>query len=590
MDNKRRNFLTAVATSFAAATALRITQAQQKLVQHIPGIQQSGRSITADTVAEAEKLAAVEFTHAEREMVAETLPAQVKDFEERKGYSPPNGTGPACVFDPRLPGATFRPQQNAVTRSPPSGRPLPANDADIAFAPVTELSQWIRTGQLTSRRLTEIYLKRLKTIGPKLECVVTLTEDLARQQALVADEEIAAGKFRDVLHGIPWGAKDLLATDGILTTWGAGPYRDQMIASNAHCVDLLTNAGAVLVAKLTLGALAYGDVWFGGKTRNPWNTDEGSRGSSAGPAAATVAGLVGFAMGSETLGSIVGPSMRCGATGLRPSYGRVSRAGAMAVAWSLDKLGPICRSVEDTGHVLAAINGYDSADPGSLEIPFEFDAGANIDGLKLGYVPALFESKDVNEVERASLEAARNLGIDIVELELPTLPFDSLAHTILYTEAGAAFEELMLSGRDENFVGQGPANWPIMLRRWRFIPAIEYVQAQRIRRELMGAMHETFQKVDAILSPSRNPLLTLTNMTGHPSLTLRTGFIESRTRGNGPGNVPTNQLPAGRANVKHTVPHGITLWGRLFEEGRLLNLGLAIERVFDVSHRRPPIG
>jgi Asp-tRNA(Asn)/Glu-tRNA(Gln) amidotransferase A subunit family amidase len=587
MDHSRRNFLTSVVAGLVATANSRAGNAQQVNALQAARAASPERAITATTVAEAEKLVGMEFTPEERQMLADSLPDQVRSFEARMGYGPPNDVAPAFAFDPRVPGAAYRPQANRV-RTGPSGIPnLPDNDADIAFASVIELSHWIRTRQLSSRRLTGIYLQRLKTIGPRLECVVHLTEDLALQQAGKADREIAEGRYHGSLHGIPWGTKDLLATDGIPTTWGAGPYRDQVIAANARCVDLLAEAGAVLVAKLSMGALARGDAWFGGRTRNPWNIDEGSSGSSAGPAAATAAGLVGFSIGSETGGSIVGPSIRCGATGLRPSFGRVSRSGAMALSWSLDELGPICRYVEDTGLVLAAINGPDAFDPGSLDIPFEFDATAGIEGMKLGFVPELFETAEVNDVQRASLQAARSLGIEIVELELPiSQPVDELHHIILSSEAGAAFEELLLSGRDREFVRQGPTGWPMTLRKWRFIPAIEYVQAQRIRRELMSAMHATFEQVDAIISPSRNPILRLTNLTGHPCLTLRSGFFESPTRGAGSG------APSAAAGTvpTYTVPDGITLWGRLFEDGRLLNLGLALERRFDVARRRPPTG
>ncbi|HKU14934.1 MAG TPA: amidase [Steroidobacteraceae bacterium] len=540
------------------------------------------RAITATTVAEAEKLVAMELTPEERQTLAKALPDQVGTFEARRRYALTNNVAPAFAFDPRVPGVAYRQQSNRVRTSRPRTPSLPDNDVDIAFASVIELAHWIRTRQLSSRRLTEIYLQRLKTIGPGLECVVHLTEDLALQQATQADREIAKGHYRGVLHGIPWGAKDLLATAGIPTTWGAEPYRDQVIATDARCVRMLAEAGAVLVAKLSTGALARGDVWFGGKTRNPWNTDEGSSGSSAGPAAATAAGLVGFSIGSQTGGSIVGPSIRCGATGLVPSFGRVSRDGAMVLAWSLDRLGPICRYVEDTGAVLAAINGRDAADASSLEIPFEFDATAGLEGMKLGFIPELFEGAEVNDVERASLQAARSLGVELVELDLSIKqPVDELARTILYSEGAAAFEELLLTGRDRQFAQQGRGGWPMALRTWRFIPAVEYIQAQRIRRDLLAPTHALFEQVDAVIGPSRDPMLRLSNMTGHPCLTLRSGFIESPSRAGGPG---------AAAGPAHTVPHGVTVWGRLFEDGRLLNFGLALERVFDVARRRPPTG
>ncbi|HEX3843468.1 MAG TPA: amidase [Steroidobacteraceae bacterium] len=582
MGHARRDFLTSLVSGLVATANSRIGSAQQAPAPAAPEAAAPEGAITATTVAEAEKLVALEFTPEQQQLLAKSLPGQVRSFEARRRYDLTNSAAPAYAFDPRVPGVAYRLQSNRVRSSRSRTPTLPDSDVDIAFASVIELSHWIRTRQLSSLRLTEIYLKRLKSIGPKLECVVHLTEDLALQQARKADQEITGGHYRGLLHGIPWGAKDLLATAGIPTTWGAEPYRDQVPAANAHCVDLLAKAGAVLVAKLSTGALARGDVWFGGKTRNPWNTDEGSSGSSAGPAAATAAGLVGFAIGTQTGGSIVGPSIRCGVTGLVTSFSRVSRSGAMVLAWSLDRLGPICRYVEDTGVVLAAINGLDASDPSSLGIPFEFDATAGIEGMKLGFVPELFETAEVNDVERASLQAARSLGIKMVELKLSiSQPVDELARTIMYSEGAAAFDELLLTGRDREFVQQGHGSWPIALRTWRFIPAVEYIQAQRIRRDLLAPTHALFEPVDAIISPSRDPILRLSNMTGYPCLTLRTGFFESPSRENGPG------APSGPT---HTVPNGITLWGKLFEEGRLLNLGLALERKVDVARRRPPTG
>ncbi|HEX5459920.1 MAG TPA: amidase [Steroidobacteraceae bacterium] len=582
MGHARRSFLTSLVSGLVATVNAKIGGARPAPAPAAPEAAAPEGTITATTVAEAEKLVALQFTPEQRHLLARSLPAQVRSFEARRRYGLTNSAAPAYAFDPRVPGVAYRPQTNRVQSSRSRTPNLPDSDVDIAFASVIELAHWIRTRQLSSVRLTGIYLKRLKTIGPKLECVVHLTEDLALQQARKADQEIAAGHYRGLLHGIPWGAKDLLATAGIPTTWGAEPYRDQVFAANAHCVDLLAEAGAVLVAKLSTGALARGDVWFGGMTRNPWNTDEGSSGSSAGPAAATAAGLVAFAIGTQTGGSIVGPSIRCGVTGLVPSFSRVSRSGAMVLAWSLDRLGPICRYVEDTGVVLAALNGRDISDPSSLSIPFEFDATAGIEGMKLGFVPELFETAEVNDVERASLQAARSLGAKMVELKLSiSQPVDELARTVMYSEGAAAFDELLLTGRDREFAQQGRGSWPIALRTWRFIPAVEYIQAQRIRRDLLAPTHALFEPVDAIISPSRDPMLRLTNLTGHPCLTLRTGFFESPSRGEGRG------VASGPA---HTVPHGITLWGKLFEEGRLLNLGLALERKVNVARRRPPTG
>ena len=435
---------------------------------------------------------------------------------------------------------------------------------DIAFAPVTKLAHWVKHHQLTSERLTRIYLERLKQFGPKLECVVTLTQDLALEQARQADREIAAGRYRGPLHGIPWGAKDLFDTAGIPTTWGAAPYRDRVPETDAVVVKKLRQAGAVLVAKLTLGALAYGDVWFGGKTRNPWNPKQGSSGSSAGPAAATAAGLVGFSLGTETYGSIVSPSMRCGTTGLRPTFGRVPRTGAMALSWSMDKVGPITRTVEDASIVLHAIQGRDDGDPASIDAPYLYDASHPVRNRRLGFSPAWFKADHANDIDRDALQAARDLGMNLVEIELPDWPFDSLA-ALVGIEAAAAFEQLTLTGRDEQLIRQDVNAWPNIFRQARLVSAVDFVQLQRFRRQVMTMMDERFQIVDAMLSPSfAASMLLITNMTGHPCLVLRAGFV-------------------------HDQPHGVTLWGRLFEEGALCEIGRALEHRLAVWDRRPEL-
>ena len=469
------------------------------------------------------------------------------------------------MFDPRFPGARLVDVSDRLVRSNGSPGPLPTDDEDIAFAPVTTLSRWIQRRQLTSRRLTQIYLKRLKAIGPKLESVVTLTADRALRQAATADNEIAAGKYRGPLHGIPWGAKDLLDTAGIKTTWGATPYKDRVPDDDAVVVKRLDEAGAVLVAKTTLGALAYGDRWFDGRTNNPWNLEKGSSGSSAGSAAGTAAGLFGFSLGTETLGSIVSPCMRCGATGLRPTFGRVARTGAMALCWSLDKIGAICRTVEDCALVLDAIRGADPGDPSSIDMPYEFDATRSIKGMRVGYSPKWFEGDRVNELDRAALDVARRLGIELVEIDLPDWPYGSLM-TILSVEAAAAFEELTLSNRDDELVWQDARAWPNSFRQTRFTPAIEFVQAQRFRRQVMEMMDEKFADIDAMIGPSyAASLLLITNNTGHPSLTIRCGFNDNGS------------------------PHGITLLGRLFDEGTLCSLGMAMEKQLGVWDKRPVI-
>ncbi|MHC5008397.1 MAG: amidase [Planctomycetota bacterium] len=529
-----------------------------------PRADDDGPPITRATITEAEKLAAVEFTDEERALILEGLEDQLTRYRRRQSVELTNDLAPATVFDPRLPGTSVE-QANRVVPSSADPGPLPLGDRDIAYAPVTALSAWIQRRELTSTRLTEIYLDRLRRHGPQLECVVTLTEKSALDRARRADIEIAAGRVRSRLHGIPWGAKDLFDTAGVRTTWGARPYRDRVPERDAAVVRRLDEAGAVLVGKLTLGALAYGDIWFGGRTNNPWKLDQGSRGSSAGSAAGTAAGLVGFALGTETYGSIVSPCMRCGTTGLRPTFGRVARTGAMALCWSLDKIGPICRTVEDCALVLAHINGADPGDPSSIDVPFEFDATQSVARLRVGYAPKWFDGQRVTDVERRALDAARGTGVNLVEIELPDWPYDTLM-TILRVEAAAAFEELTLSDRDDELKWQAPQAWPNFFRQARFAPGIEYVQAQRFRRQVMEMMATKLADVDAIISPSfAGSLLMITNHTGHPSLTLRCGFREDGT------------------------PRGITLWGRLFDEGTLCRLGMALEGWLHVWGQRPPM-
>ena len=547
------------------------------------------REISAETVAAAERLAAVEFTPAERAQMLGKLDQQVGRARARRAFEPANGLGPAVVFDPRLPGVALAPNDGGFQPSKPAPTPLPARDEDIAFAPVTALGAWLRRGDITSTRLTGIYLERLERIGATLECTVTLTRELAMAQAARADAEIAAGRCRGPLHGVPWGAKDLLDTDGIATTWGATPYRDRVATRDAAVVARLAEAGAVLVAKLTLGALAFGDTWFGGKTRNPWNTAEGASGSSAGSASAVAAGLAGFAIGTETLGSIVSPSARCGTTGLRPTFGRVSRAGAMALCWSLDKIGPICRSVEDTALVLDAINGHDAEDPGSIAMPFAFDAGRSAKGLRLGYSPAWFDGDAATALDRAALDAARRAGLETVALALPDLPYGTL-ETILDVEAAAAFEDLTLSNRDDELRRQDAAAWPNIFRAARLVSAVDFVQAERLRRTVMAVAGGLFAEVDAVIGSFANgSMLVITNFTGHPSLTLRAGFVEHWSRGMTPKSDDADMRPDVGGPTRR-VPQGVTLCGRLFDEGTLCTIGMALEAEFDVGGERPPTG
>jgi Asp-tRNA(Asn)/Glu-tRNA(Gln) amidotransferase A subunit family amidase len=495
---------------------------------------------------------------------------------------------PATRWNPMLPDVVVKsgPERDSFVRSVADPGPLPARDEDIAFASVTQLSRWIERGQLTSDRLTRIYLKRIEQFDPKLHCVITVTRELALAQAKKADEEIAAGHYRGPLHGIPWGAKDLLDTAGIRTTYGAEPLQNRVPSENAVVVKRLQDAGAVLVAKLSLGALALNDIWFGGQTMNPWLLEEASSGSSAGPAAATAAGLVAFAIGSETGGSIVSPSMRCGVTGLRPTYGRVARTGAMTLCWSLDKLGPMARTVEDAMLVLHAISGPDAGDLASVPSKFDFDASARVEGLRVGYFPQWLNENPATAVDRAAVETLKKVGMIPVEVSIPDWPYDSL-NLILFAEGAAAFEELTLSGGMDQLKAQVPDAWPNIFREARFLSAVDFVQADRFRRKVAEEINRLFSQVDLLLVPSlRDEMLTSTNFTGHPSLTLRAGFIEvSKARSDW---APDPEHPMPTFSQPRRVPHGVTLIGRLFDEGTIASAGLALERAFAVVNQRPP--
>jgi Asp-tRNA(Asn)/Glu-tRNA(Gln) amidotransferase A subunit family amidase len=463
---------------------------------------------------------------------------------------------------------------------------LPASEVDIAFAPVVFLGEWIRRRQLTSERLTRIYLERLKRFNPKLNCVITLCEEHALEQARAADKEIAAGKYRGPLHGIPWGAKDLLDTAGIRTTWGAEFYRDRVPEKDAAVTAKLNEAGAVLVAKLSLGALALNDVWFGGQTKNPWLLEEGASGSSAGPAAATAAGLVGFAIGSETQGSIISPSMRCGVTGLRPTFGRVPRTGAMTLSWTCDKLGAMARSVEDTMLVLNAISGFDPSDTGSVASPpLRFEADRKLSGLRVGYIESWMNEPPATEVDRHALEVVKQLGMTAVPVRLENWAYDSL-NIILFAESAAAFEKITLDGELDELKMQTPDAWPNTFRQSRFLSAVDFVQADRLRRKVAEQMARVMSEVDLLLVPSlRDEQLVIFNFTGHPSLTLRAGFTEvSEARSDW---APDPKHPVAKFSTPRRVPYGVTLIGRLFEEGTLGSVGAQMERAFNVAAERP---
>ncbi len=550
-----------------------------------------GPAVSPATIAEAEKLVQVELTAAERVQAAGNWQMAMAPLAERRtgprkvALEP--GLAPASRWEPALLGGTGSlPAHDRFVRSAAGAHPLPERDEDIAFAPVSRLSSWIESKALSSERLTGIYLARLERFQPKINCTITLTRDLAMAQARRADAEIAAGHYRGPLHGIPWGAKDLLDTAGIPTTYGAEPFRHRVPAADAVVVDRLHRAGAVLVAKLSLGALALNDIWFGGQTKNPWLLEEGSSGSSAGPGAATAAAAVGFAMGSETGGSIVGPSMRCGVTGLRPTFGRVARNGAMTLCWSLDKLGPMARNVEDTLLVLAAISGADPGDVSSVPSRLDFDATAPVAGLRVGYFPRWMREPPATDVDRAALETVRRLGMIPTPVELPDWPYGSL-NTILFAESAAAFEELTLSHGLDALKVQVPDAWPNTFRQSRFLSAVDFVQADRLRRKVALEMARLFESVDLLLVPSlRDEMLTISNFTGHPSLTLRAGFIEVSEARSDWAPDPAHPLP--RFSPPRRVPHGITLIGRLFDEGTLGRAGVVLERTFDVAGERPP--
>jgi Asp-tRNA(Asn)/Glu-tRNA(Gln) amidotransferase A subunit family amidase len=595
MSQSRREFLT-YSTAGVLATALQLSAQEPTPATPTPGAPPAfgtahpvGPEVTVETFAQAEKLVQVEMTAADRATAAGNWRMQMAPLYERRTgprkLALEDALAPATQWNPILPGQTHPSLRNEFIRSSDAHLPLPSKEEDIAFAPVMQLSRWIESRQLTSERLTEIYLRRLERFDPRLHCVITLTRDHALQQARQADKEIAAGHYRGPLHGIPWGAKDLLDTANIPTTYGAEPFRHRVPKEDSAVVQRLNEAGAVLVAKLSLGALALNDIWFGGQTMNPWLLEEGSSGSSAGPGSAVGAGLVGFAIGSETGGSIVSPSMRCGVTGLRPTYGRVPRTGAMTLCWSLDKLGPMARSVEDTMLVLHSITGPDPGDVASVPSSLGFNAGTNVTGIKVGYFPGWMKEAPATDVDRAALETVKKLGMVPVEVAIPDWPYDSL-NLILFAEGAAAFEELTLSHQVDQLKAQVPDAWPNVFRQSRFLSAVDFVQADRLRRKVAQEMARVFSEVDLLLVPSlRDEMLVITNFTGHPSLTLRAGFVEVSEARSDWAPDPSHPLP--KFSLPRRVPHGVTLIGRLFDEGTLTQAGIALEKAFAVASERP---
>ena len=549
-----------------------------------------GPDVTAQTFAESEKLMQVGLTRAQRELAASSWPSAMAPLAARRvgahALALPESLAPAATWRPAEVAPVAMPARDRIVRSPDTAGRLPARDDDIAYAPVTSLARWIESRQLSSERLTRVYLERIRRFDPRLRAFITVTPEHAIARARQADAQIAAGHYRGALHGIPYGVKDLLDTAGIATTWGAEPLRDRVPSADAAVVARLDAAGAVLLGKLSLGALALNDVWFGGQTMNPWLPQEGSSGSSAGPGAATAAALVAFSIGSETGGSIVSPSMRCGVTGLRPTFGRVARTGAMTLCWSLDKLGPMTRSVEDAMLVLAAISGPDAGDTASVPSRLAFDAGASVKGLRVGYVPAWMDEAPATEVDRAALASVKRLGMTPVPVTLPAWPYESL-DVILFAEAAAAFEEWASDGRLDQLKMQVADAWPNTLRQARFLSAVDLVQAERLRRKVAVEMARVMAQVDLLLVPSlRDEMLTISNQTGHPSLTLRTGSVtiaEPRSDW-----APDPAQPPVRFSPPRSVPHGVTLIGRLFDEGTIAAAGMALERAAGVASQRPP--
>jgi Asp-tRNA(Asn)/Glu-tRNA(Gln) amidotransferase A subunit family amidase len=567
----RRTFLSLVAAGALPWRAGRLPSLAP-LVQDDAAASSRARAITTETVAEAEKILGVSFTPAERELMVRTLPGQRDNARMRPKI-------PFGVTD--APATVFQPAQNPGERSPaaaaaPIPREVAADEAGVAFASIADLGAALRAKRLTAVELARIFFDRLLRSDHKLKAVVTLCDDRAFAEARRADQELAAGKDRGPLHGIPYGVKDLFDTAGIRTTWGAAPFKDRVPQVDSDVVNHLTNAGAVLLAKLSVGELAMGDVWFGGRTNSPWNQDEGSSGSSAGSCSAVAAGCMPFAIGTETLGSIVSPSMRCGTTGLRPTFGLVSLGGAMPLCWSLDKAGPITRSPADAWTVLRALTPA----RGGAFAPAHL--GSEVRGLKVGYVPAWFEGRsEAGDLDRKVLDALKDAGCELVAVSLPEFPYATL-RTILTAEAAASMEDVTLSGKDDALAQQGPNSWPNIFRAARFISAVDFIQADRLRRRIIDAFGILFRPLDAMVGPSfGNPMLLATNFTGQPCLVVRTGFVKSRPRN------LMNQPESADSRPAREVPYGISLWAKTYDEATLVRLGSAIEARMGVADRRP---
>ena len=577
--------------------------------------------ITREMIDSAARIADVPIAEEYKDMMLEGLNGYAESFDAIYQLHIKNDVAPAVIFDPVLPGMKFETAKRParISAAPTVGGVAPKNLEDVAFYSVRQLAELVRTKKISSMALTEMYLDRLKRYDPTLKFVITLTEDRAKAQARDADREIAAGKYRGPLHGLPWGAKDLLAVKGYRTTWGAGGFEDQKFDEDATVVQRLDAAGAVLVAKLTLGALAQGDKWFGGMTRNPWNTKQGSSGSSAGSASATSAGCVAFAIGSETLGSISSPSTRCGTTGLRPTFGLVPRTGAMALSWTMDKLGPICRAVEDTALVLSAIYGPDGHDRTVRDVAFNWDANLDWRKLRVGYLKSDFEiqppqqpeppkqQKELSDEEKkrraqettnraegmarreydhkydqAAIDKLQAMGVKLVPVEFPKFPYQAM-RSILVAEAAAAFDDLTRTGRDKLLTQQTRDDWPNTFRSARFIPAVEYIQASRARTAAMELVAKVFDQFDVIVAPTFSTQLLITNLTGHPALILPNGLRgndapKARVRENG-------EVDAGGPGT----PLSLTFLGQLYGEAKMLTLAKAYQDATNFHLQHPKL-
>ncbi|MCK5169299.1 MAG: amidase, partial [Bacteroidales bacterium] len=512
---------------------------------------EKNKELNKRQVKSAETVIGINFNDSERDSLIDVLEIALEDFKIIRDVEISNSVSPKIIFDPRPVNFSIDLNQIDINWEIPGDVNLPENKDELAFYTVSELASLLKNKKITSSELTKFYIGRLKKYGDTLECVISITEELALKQAQKADDEIAKGIYRGPLHGIPYGVKDLLAVEGYKTTWGAAPYKDQNIDYTSRVVKKLEEARAVLIAKLTLGALAMGDVWFDGVTKNPWDLNQGSSGSSAGSASATSAGLVAFAIGTETWGSIVSPATRCGVTGLRPTFGRVSRDGAMALSWTMDKIGPICRNAYDCVIVFDVIRGKDKNDQSTVDYPFNYSQEIDLSNLKVAYLKDLFEGEDYRGQENDSitLDVLKRLGVNFKEVKLPdNIQVIGLV-IILEAEAGAAFDELTRSNKDDELVAQHKNAWPNLFRKSRFIPAVEYIQASRIRNLLIEEFHMLIKDYDVIVCPSYGgDQLLMTNLTGHPCVVVPNGFDEK--------NHPTS----------------ISFIGNLYDEATILSL------------------